>query len=148
MNTFACIRIRIRGVVPQMRICQSMSTEVPLGKKVRSICYCKYLITFTQIQKTYVNGFSYIQKTFIGRVHASCATYIVKIQKFIVCVTIKYKYYVNQTIQSFFFQKAKLLPLVIKCYNCECYIQIPKGTRQFHLMWRPIDSRKGEDDHC
>ena len=27
------------------------------------------------------------------------------------------------------------------------YIQIPEGTRSFHLMWRPTDSRKGEDDH-
>ena len=28
------------------------------------------------------------------------------------------------------------------------YVQIPVGMWQFHLMWKPTDSRKGEDDHC
>ena len=44
----------------------------------------------------------------------------------------------------FFPPKKTLLPLVIKFYRWECYIQIPIGVRYFHLT----DSRKGEDDHC
>ena len=43
-----------------------------------------------------------------------------------------------------FFSKNKTPSLVIKYYSWECDIQIPKRTR---LMWRPTNSRKGDDEH-
>ena len=48
----------------------------------------------------------------------------------------------------FFVPKTKLLALAINLYSNECYVQTTKVTRQFHLMWRPTNSRKGDDDHC
>ena len=54
----------------------------------------------------------------------------------------------NKSCPMFFSKKTKLLPLVIKFYNCESYIQILEVTRYSHLMWRLTYPRKGEDDYC
>ena len=54
--------------------------------------------------------------------------------------------YVAHMSQFFFFQKNT--PFISYKVLQMNYVQIPIGMRQFRLMWKPTDSRKGEDDHC